>query len=88
MNRRKTALWDKSSPAITPALRPAAGEMTRDELISQIFDLRRVVAAERIRHSKMENALTRYQEILERQITDQREAFRTLGKVLLPSEKK
>lgn len=88
MNQRRTTrrrpLWDKSSPAITPEPRPAIGEMSREELIELVFDQKRIISAERVRHSRMENALTRYQEVLESQITDQREAFKTLGKALLP----
>ena len=71
---------------LTPEPRPIVGEMTHTELIKTIFNLRELLGAERRRHAALETALARYQSLLEKTITDQREAFKTLGKELLPHE--
>jgi hypothetical protein len=93
--RRTSSLYSGKTPAVTAEniqitvrQRPAAqdpGTFTHAEACSQIIDLRRILAAERKRHSLSEKVLTKYTEILEKQITDLTEAFAGLGRPLIPS---
>ena len=86
MNQRRTSRLRPAIAPLTPEPRPIVGEMTHTELIKTIFNLRELLGAERRRHAALETALARYQSLLEKTITDQREAFKTLGKELLPHE--
>jgi hypothetical protein len=84
--QRRTSRLRPAIVPLTPEPRPTPGEMNHAELIETIFNLRTLLSAERRRHATMETALSRYQSLLEKTITDQREAFKTLGKELLPHE--
>jgi hypothetical protein len=80
-NRRTSALWTAQSPALTP--NPPASGRTDDT--PEVLRLKRILAGERKRHAVVLTALARYQGVLEAQITEQREAFETLGKALVPA---
>jgi hypothetical protein len=77
-SKRTRALWDSASPAITPIIPPA----------SEVSRLLGLLYAERNRHQRLERALSKYQAILEQQLTAQREAFALLGKELLPAQRR
>lgn len=81
MSKRNRALWDNSTPALTPTIPPASGRTTDSP---EVLRLKRILAGERKRHAVVLTALARYQGVLEAQITEQREAFETLGKALVP----
>jgi len=53
-------------------------------LRKELSHMRVLLAAERKRHGRLEGALSKYQGLLERQITEQREAFQLLGQELRP----
>lgn len=88
-SHRRTSLWTRQSPAITPEPpeRKTVGRLTLEEAHAEVFNLKRLLASERRRHAQTESILAKYQSILEKTITDQREAFETLGAELLPHER-
>ena len=90
---RKQSLWTSKTEAITPNIQTTlAGLQTRSEMVKIIADqkatidsLMKQIATIRRRHDAAEAALVKYQVILERTITEQREAFLTCGQALKPS---
>ena len=96
-SRRKTPLYDRSTPAITPT--PTTLTPQTLKLIAATNDavdraehaegeargLRILLAAERKRSAKLAGALSRYVEILENVCADQRQAFIELNQPLVPN---
>jgi len=77
MTKRNIALWDNSSPALTP--------MYLETVKPSIGVLQTILRSERRMHARTIAAFTRYVELLERQIASQREAFEQLDKPLIPA---
>ncbi|HTS04400.1 MAG TPA: hypothetical protein VMP68_02380 [Candidatus Eisenbacteria bacterium] len=76
--------YDRETPVRrTPLERAQQARIT--DLTTEINNLRAIIRKERVRHNRLEAALSKYQAILESTITEQREAFKTLGKELVPS---
>jgi len=76
--------YDRESPVRRTPLERAQQKQIA-ELTAETNHLKAKIKMERVRHTRLENALSTYQSIIERQLQEQREAFRTLGKELLPS---
>lgn len=86
MQPRRSARLRPAQPPLTPAIPEPqpSGQLTREEACQHVLELRYILSAERKRHSLSERALTKYIEILEKQITDLTEAFAGLGQPLIP----
>ena len=80
---RNTSAFAPITP--TPPDPQPSGQLTRDEACQQVLDLRHILSAERKRHSLSEKALTKYIDILEKQIFDLTETFSLLGRPLIPT---
>lgn len=78
---------------LTPAITGdgyIAAPITRNELSKlhdEINKLKGQLASERRRHIRLEAALSKYQAVLEQQLSIQREAFELLGRELRPAPK-
>jgi hypothetical protein len=76
MNSKRTrSLWDKSSPALTPELRAPMGELSREQLIAQNLDLKRITSAERRRHAAVERTFVQSLDALQNALDRTREAY-------------
>jgi hypothetical protein len=87
-NRRSKRLTPDLAP-LTPAIpapAPSAQPTGIEGLKANIGRLKAIIAAERRRHTRLENALSKYQAVLETQITAMREAALTMGRELRPQE--
>jgi hypothetical protein len=62
---RKTPLWDKTSPALTPEPRPPVGQLDRIGAIAEIVNLRRILAAERRTNQRIQKGMGEYLETLQ-----------------------
>ena len=82
--RRTSALWDKSSPALTPTL-PAVPPQ-RPTPAFEIARLKSMLATERRRHQKLETAFSKYLAILESTCAGLREAYLSKDLPLVPSQ--
>jgi negative regulator of replication initiation len=84
--RRLHGLSPESAP-LTPDPRTATHttqDTTVETLQSDVNRLKKILSGERRKHASVESALARYQQVLENQIREQREAFALLGKALKP----
>jgi hypothetical protein len=80
-SKRTRALWDASSPALTPTS-PTSGR-TNDS--REVHAIKALLYHERKRHAVIEAAFARYQIVLETTLAEQREAIQLLGKALAPA---
>jgi hypothetical protein len=62
MNLCRSTKLRPAVPPLTPDPRPAIGEMTREELIAQNLDLKRLLSAERRRNARIEQILVKHLE--------------------------
>jgi hypothetical protein len=81
MSRKPT----RNTSALAPITPDIAGTPSAAALNIELTSVRRMLRAERIRHGKLEAALTRYNELLEKAVKEMREAFELLHAELIPS---
>jgi hypothetical protein len=87
MNQRRSTRLRAAIAPLTPEL-PDPTTTKQPTTGAKLAALHRTLEAERRRHGRAVDVLTRYVTLLERVITSQREAFEQLGQPLLPAPSK
>jgi len=74
-SRRTRALWSSSSPAITPTSRSPVGQLTYEEALAEILNLKRLLSAERRTNQRAQRALCEHLDLIQTTLDNVRSLY-------------